>query len=390
VAKMTALTFDRRRENWESSFGMVKEEVPVPELNESDRVWDRSNVIIKVKYAGFCGSDRGIWWRKSFGDMILESLDEEQAHRRVFGHELLGEIVEVGSRVTAKYGYRPGDIVSTESHIICGVCHQCRLGQKHVCANDKIIGISRDGVFAHYVKLPAKALWPTDIDRIRPEVAAVQEPFGNAVHACQVTDLRGKTVAILGTGTIGLFAVLIAKGMGARTVIGIEPDPHHQELARKLGCDIVISPGKPPEDKPHASDPELREHLRSVTNGYGVDVSMEMAGFNSSINNAIQITRRGGTVVLFGVRNGNAILEDAHRVVMNGLQLHGVVGRQIFQTWHMTKALLEHKQNGIQDAIWNTILNRGEGPMVDIEDWERDSFETVIRRHPKALIRFAG
>lgn len=389
MANMTALTFDRRRETWEDSLGMIKEEVPLPELDEGRRVWDRSNVIIKVKYAGFCGSDRGIWWRKSFGDMILNSLDEEEADKRVFGHELLGEIVEVGSRVTAKYGYRPGDIVSTESHIICGVCHQCRLGQKHVCANDKIIGISRDGVFAHYVKLPAKALWPTDLERIRPEVAAVQEPFGNAVHACQVTDLRGKIVAILGTGTIGLFAVLIAKGMGARMVIGIEPDPHHQELARELGCDIVIAPGKPSEDRPYASDPELREHLLSVTNGYGVDVSMEMAGFNSSINNAIQITRRGGTVVLFGVRNGNAILEDAHRVVMNGLQLHGVVGRQIFQTWHMTKALLEHQENGIQEAIWNTILNRGDGPLVTIEDWERDSFEKVIRQHPKALIQFA-
>ena len=322
--------------------------------------------------------------------MILKSLEEESASKRIFGHELLGEIVAVGSRVTEKYGYKPGDIVSTESHIICGVCHQCRIGQEHVCMDDKIIGISTNGVFAEYVKLPAKALWPTDLDRIRPEVAAIQEPFGNAVHACQVTDLRGKTVAILGTGTIGLFAVLIAKGMGAQTVIGIEPDPHHQELARRLGCDIVIAPGAPSKDRPYASDPELREHIRSVTNGYGVDVSMEMAGFNSSINNAIQITRRGGTIVLFGVRNGNVILEDAHRVVMNGLQLHGVVGRQIFKTWHMTKSLLEHKQNGIQQAIWDTILNRGQGPLVDIKDWEKESFEKVIRQHPKALIRFAG
>ncbi len=388
MANMTALTFDRRREAWDGSTGMVKDSVPAPELDEANRVWDRSNVIIKVIYAGFCGSDRGIWHRKSFGDMVLNSLDQEQSDRRIFGHELLGEIVEVGSRVTEKYGYKVGDIVSTESHIVCGVCLQCRLGQEHVCVNDKIIGISTDGVFANYAKLPAKALWPTDTDRIRPEVAAIQEPFGNAVHACQVTDLRGKTVAILGTGTIGLFAVLIAKGMGARTVIGVEPDPRNQEIARRLGCDIVIPPGMPPEDRPHASDPELREHIRSLTSGYGVDVSMEMAGFNSSINNAIQITRRGGTIVLFGLRNGNAVLEDAHRVVMNGLQLHGVVGRQIFNTWHMTKSLLEHEQNGIQDAIWETILKKGDGPIVSINDWRQDTFQDTLGRHTKTLIRF--
>src|SRR5690606_10397351 len=127
-------------------------------------------------YAGFCGSDRGIWWRKAFGDMILGSLAEEGRTKRIVGHELLGEIVEVGSRVTEKYGYRVGDVVSTESHIVCGTCVQCRLGESHVCARDKIIGISLDGCFAEYIKLPAKALWPTDLSKIRPEVAAIQEP----------------------------------------------------------------------------------------------------------------------------------------------------------------------------------------------------------------------
>src|SRR5690606_29994910 len=108
--------------------------------------------------------------------------------------------------------YRKGDIVSAESHVICGACMQCRLGEKHVCANERILGISLDGCFAEYVKLPARVLWRTDIERIRPEVAAIQEPFGNAVHACQVVDLRGRSVAVLGTGTIGLFAALVARG----------------------------------------------------------------------------------------------------------------------------------------------------------------------------------
>src|SRR5690606_2889180 len=125
----------------------------------------------------------------------------------------------------------------------------------HVCARDKIIGISTDGCFAEYVKLPAKALWPTDLSRIRPEVAAVQEPFGNAVHACQVTDLRGQTVAILGTGTIGLFAVLIARGMGARRILAIEPNASNRERAAQLGADHLLVPRRAPQDRPWASDP---------------------------------------------------------------------------------------------------------------------------------------
>ncbi len=387
MARMTALTFDRTREDWDSSTGMVLEQVDQPRITDDPE--DRSNVLIEVRYAGFCGSDRGIWWRKAFGDMILSSLDREQKDKRVFGHEMLGEIVEVGPRVTEKYGYRPGEIVSTESHIVCGTCMQCRLGEYHVCARDRIIGISLDGCFAEVVKLPAKALWRTDLDRIRPEVAAIQEPFGNAMHACQVTDLRGKTVAILGTGTIGLFAILIARGMGARKVIGIDPNPVRREQAQKLGCDLVLDPGMPPEDQPHLASPDLEAQVLDATDGNGVDLAMEMAGFNSSVNNAVKIARRGGHVVLFGVQNGNLVLQDAHRVVMNGLQLHGVVGRRIFQTWHMTRALLENADNGIQDAIWDVILNKGEGTLVDIGDWERESFEKVIQTHPKAILKFA-
>lgn len=389
MSDMQALTFDRSREDWATSTGLVKERIPLPQLTEPQGK-DRSNVIIEVMYAGFCGSDRGIWSRQAFGDMIADSLDEEGRDKRVVGHELLGRIVEVGSRVTIKYGLKPGDIVSTESHIICGTCHQCRIGDSHVCARDKIIGISTDGCFADFIKLPAKSLWPTDLNRIRPEVAAVQEPFGNAVHACQAADLRGHTVAILGCGTIGLFALLIARGLGAGRIIGIEPNEKHAAMARKLGCDAVLTPGYPPKDTPWASDPELHEQVLELTDGVGVDVALEMAGFNSSLNNALRITRRGGDVVAFGVQNGNATIENVHRVVMNGLRIHGVVGRQIFQTWEITKTLLESQSNGIQDAVWDVILNRGEGTVVDIADWDKDAFEQVIRSNPKAILRFAG
>ncbi len=386
---MWALTFDRSREAWATSTGLVKERVPVPELDEAADSADGSRVLVKVKYAGFCGSDRGIWHRKAFGDMILGSLDEERRDKRVSGHEMLGEIVEMGSRVAEKYPYKVGDIVSTESHIVCGTCYQCRRGEYHVCQRDKIIGISQDGCFAEYIKLPAKALWPTDLGKIRPEVAAIQEPFGNAVHACQVTDLRGMSVAILGTGTIGLFAVLIAKGMGARKVIGIEPDPHNQELAKRLGIDHIIVPGKSPPDAPHLADPDVKAQILDLTDGIGVDVSMEMAGFNSSTNNAIQITRRGGHIVLFGLKNGDAIFQDAHRIIMNGLHLHGVVGRRLFQTWEVTRGLLEATDNGIQDAVWNVILDQGRS-VVDLETWTKPGFEQTMAKYTKPVIRIAG
>ncbi|NCG17787.1 MAG: zinc-binding dehydrogenase [Rhodobacterales bacterium] len=385
---MRALTFDRTRETWEGSTGMVMEQLSEPVLDEKTNGSDRSKVILRVLYSGFCGSDRGIWSRKSFGDMIDDSLDEDGGNKRIFGHEMLAEIVAVGSRVTPKYGYKPGDIVSTESHIVCGTCFQCRRGEFHVCARDKIIGISVDGCFAEYAKLPAKALWPTDINKIRPEVASIQEPFGNAVHACQVTDLRGKTVAIMGTGAIGLFAILVAKGMGAAKVIGVEPNLHHRTLATRLGCDHVLTPRRAPKHEPHIHDPDIREAIIDLTEGVGADVSLEMAGFNDSVNNAIQSTRRGGKVVLFGVRNGPAVLEDAHRVVMNGLSLHGVVGRQLFGTWEVTKALLEQSDNGIQQAIWDVMLNKGEA-VYDTQDWQRDAFEDVLGKHPKAILKWA-
>jgi threonine 3-dehydrogenase len=317
-------------------------------------------------------------------DMVLGSLESEGQTRRIFGHEFLGEIVEVGSKVAAKYGYQPGDVVSTESHVVCGVCYQCRLGEYHVCANDRILGVSMDGCFAEYVKIPAKALWRTDLSKIRPEVAAIQEPFGNAVHACQVTDLRGKTVAILGTGTIGLFAVLIARGMGAGKIIGIEPSAHNAELARRLGCDHVISPKPGSGDR---ADPDLRAQVLALTDGVGVDVAMEMAGFTSSVNNAISITRRGGSIVLFGLRNGDAAIQDFHRIIMNGQSLHGVVGRRLFQTWEVTRSLLENPSNGIQDAVWRVILGEGSA-VVDAAGFEKSAFEQTMAAHTKPVLRF--
>jgi threonine 3-dehydrogenase len=321
--------------------------------------------------------------------MIFESLKRQQQTVRVIGHEMVGELVEVGPRAAQKFGYRPKDIVSTESHIICGVCYQCRIGQTHICADDIIIGIGQDGCFAEYLKLPAQTLWPTDPRKIRLKVAALQEPFGNAVHAASAADLRGKTVAVFGCGTIGLFAIMVARALGATRVIGIEPLPKNIEMARQLGADDVIPLDFQRSAKNGwSADKELVKQVREAFGGIGADVCLEMAGFNTSVNNAIQSTRRGGDVILFGLKQGNFRIQAMDRMIVNGVALHSVIGRRIFSDWYTTRNLLEDRTNGIQDRIHDVILGGGEDAVVHIQDFTPESFEDVLAAWPKPLIQF--
>lgn len=386
---MQALVYDKATMPWDKTRGFIKREMPTPVLDESTDPVDAENVLIKVIMAGFCGSDRGIWNRTAFKGHIFDSLKKEQATTRIIGHEMVGEIVKVGSRVTPEFGYKPKDIVSTESHIICGTCHQCKIGQTHICARDQIIGISRDGCFAEYIKLPARVIWPTDKRRISLKAAALQEPFGNAVHACMKADLRGKTVGVFGCGTIGLFTIMVAKALGATRVIGVEPVAKNREMARKLGADEVAEMvlGKTSAHS-WSADKELVQQVRDLAGGIGVDVALEMAGFNNSVNNAIQSTRRGGEVVLFGLKQGNFHIQQFDRMIVNGINLYSVIGRQIFETWMVTRNLLEDKSNGIQKNIIDTILGGGKDTVVRIEDFEPGSFEEKLRIWPKLLIEF--
>ena len=389
---MRALVYDREQDPWEESQGLRQVDVPRPELDERTDYHDRSRVLVKPRYVGFCGSDRGIWLRRAFKDMIFDSLDKESKalrkpkNQRIIGHELFGEIVAVGSDAKRSHGLEVGDLVAAESHIYCGVCYQCRIGEAQVCADDLIIGISYDGAFADYVKLPAQVIWRTNTDRIRPEVAAVQEPFGNAVHACTKVNLRGKRVAIVGCGTIGLFAVAIARALGATMIIGVEPVAHHAEMARKLGADAVLSPGESPDGYSH--DENLAAEVRRITDGVGVDVVLEMSGLNSSVNNAIHCVRRGGDVILFGLKSGDAIIESFDRVIVDGISMHSVIGRRIPETWHITRHLLESRQPNIHDLIWEVMLARGDGPIVDFSGFDQDDFAERFKRFPKVVLRF--
>jgi threonine 3-dehydrogenase len=385
---MLALTYDRSTDEWDKTVGLRKTEVERPILDETKDYHDRASVLVKPMMTGFCGSDRGIWFRSSFKDMIMKSLDRDHKDKRVIGHELLGRIVALGTEARRAYGLEVGDVVTTESHIICGACYQCRIGDTHVCADDKIIGISEDGCFAEAVKLPAKTIWRTNLERIRPEVAAVQEPFGNAVHACTKVNLRGKRVAIVGCGTIGLFAIAIARAMGAIYIIGVEPMENHAEMARRLGADVVLRPEPAKNGHSHESDPELTARIRKLTDGVGVDVVLEMTGINSSVNNAIHSVRRGGDVILFGLKTGDAVIENFDRLIVDGISLHSVIGRRIFETWHITRHLLESRDPNIHDLIWEVILNRGEGTMFKFDEYDKDAFQKAISTYPKVVITY--
>jgi len=384
-----ALVLDIKRDEWETTRGLKMADVDAPTLDESQNLDDSGKVIIKPLYTGFCGSDKGIWFRHAFKDMIFDSLEAEGQSRRIVGHELLGEVVEAGSYASKLYGYKPGDTVSTESHIFCGRCHQCKIGDAHVCADHLIIGISTDGCFAETVKLPAKELWRVDTDRIRPEVAAIQEPLGNAVHACSRVDLRGRTVAIFGCGTIGLFSILVARAMGATTIIGIDPNPQNLELAGRLGADQVLKVIKGSTGKDSvAPDPEIVNAIRKACFEEGVDVALEMSGSNQALNTAIASTRAGGDVILFGLSSGDYTLTDFQQIIMHGKTLHSVVGRKVFQTWFTMSNLLMSQGHDLQDKIWDVILNKGKDTLFAFEAFEPESFEKAIQSHPKIILKY--
>ena len=387
---MHGLIIDTTNQPWEESRGFQLAELERPSLDEAHNSDDASSVIVKVKYAGVCGSDRGLWYRNAFKDQFLAALERDKKPSRVVGHEFVGEVVEVGSKVNSLYWdpdpknvakIEVGSLVSGDSHVTCGKCYQCRLGEANVCMNEAILGITIDGIFAQYVKLPAKNLWAMDSSRIRPEVAAIMDPFGNAIHALSKVDVRGQRVAIFGAGPIGLFSVLIAQKFGAAKVIAVDVSAANLELAKRCGADetILIEPSEKANAWEH--DTSVIERIRELTYGKGVDVSMEMAGPASSVNNAIDSTRRGGHVILFGVKDGDMTIPHFPRLIVAGLTIHCVIGREIFKTWQLSQRVLSQTSNGVQDKVWNVILNGGKDTVLNLSEFDPAVFEETIKEH---------
>ena len=394
-----ALTLDLEKDGWEKSRGFVMRSVPMPVLDEKKNLEDATCVILKIRYAGVCGSDRGLWYRTAFKDLIHSSLKKEKSSMRITGHEFVGEIIEAGSMVKSLYydtdpqnkaKIEVGSLVSGDSHVTCGRCYQCRIGEQHVCLNESILGISINGIFAEYVKVPAKNLWAVDETRLRPEIAAIYDPFGNAVHATTKVDFRGQRVAIFGCGPIGLFSILLARNFGSAKVIAVDISENNLKIAKELGAHETILIPKIEKKNNWESDPSVIEQIMKLTYGKGVDVSMEMAGAFSSVNNAIDSTRRGGDVIFFGIKDGDLVIPKFSRVIMRGLTIHNIIGREIFRTWQIAQRILNDRSNGIQDAIWNVILKKGKGTIISFKDFTPEGFEKSMNENPKIIFKING
>ena len=220
-----------------------------------------------------------------------------------------------------------GTLVGVETHLVDQSCYQCRTGREHVCANLRILGVDMDGAFAQYIALPAHNAWPSE--GLSPEIAAIQEPMGNAVHAAFVEELAGQTVVVTGCGPIGLMTVAIAKLAGAAKVFATDINPERLAIARTMGADVVID-----------GHDDVVARLREQTGGVGVDVVLEMSGAEVAIRQGFEAVTNGGRVSLLGVPSKPITLDLSEDIIFKGLRVYGITGRKMFETWYRTQALL--------------------------------------------------
>jgi len=305
--KMNALVKEERGP------GLALREVDMPS-------YGRDEVLIRVLAASICGTDYHIYsWDEALRDRVQPPL--------IAGHEFVGEIASMGDAVT---GFQEGDLVTAETHIVCETCAQCRMNQRHVCINTEIIGVDIDGCFAEYIALPAVNLWPTDRD-LDLGVASSQEPLGNAVHTALAGPVAGARIAVTGCGPIGLMSIPVLKQCGARQVIATEVNPYRIALAEKVGADAVLD----------VANEDVLARVHELTGGEGVDGVLEMSGNPAAIDQACKMVRMGGRVSLLGLPSESQVtLNLGDDVVFKGIDLQGIVGRRMWETWRQMEGLL--------------------------------------------------
>lgn len=292
-------------------FEFVNAPIPKPRAGE---------VLVKVRVAAICGTDVHIYsWDQWAQGRIKPPL--------IFGHEFCGDVVELGEGVK---GVKEGDFVSVETHFTCGVCRYCRTGRGHICESVEIVGVDRDGCFAEYVTVPYENLWVWDYD-VNPEVAAIQDPYGNAVHTALACDLVGADVLITGVGPIGLATIPIARQAGAKKIICSDVSPYRLDLARQFGADYVVD----------VRTEDLCSAVNQATGGKGVEVLLEMSGSEVAINDAFKCLAHGGTASMLGIPSEPIRIDLATAIVFKGATVIGINGRKMFETWYQGQALLQ-------------------------------------------------
>jgi threonine 3-dehydrogenase len=303
---------------------------PVPSVGPRD-------VLIRVRKAGICGTDRHIWeWDAWAASRIPVGI--------VTGHEFVGEIVRVGSAVTR---YQPGLRVSAEGHISPGTGYNARTGNAHIAEHMQILGVDRDGCFAEYVCVPEDNVWPVH-PAVPDRIAAILDPLGNAVHTVMAAQVAAKTVLITGVGIIGLMAVTVARAAGASRIFVTDVDARRLALARRLGAAEAFNVYVPPPPREPtgravtspAGTPDWIKEIRKATRGDGPDVLLEMSGHPTAINDGFAALRMGGTAALLGIPAMPFAFDLTNHVVFKGATVLGINGRRMFETWYQMEELL--------------------------------------------------
>jgi threonine 3-dehydrogenase len=317
-----------------------------------DPVAGTGEVVVEVEAASICGTD-----------LHIKKWDEWSQQRihppLTLGHEFAGTVVEIGDDVDH---VQVGDYVSAESHITCGMCFQCRTGQAHMCERTRILGVDREGAFARYVAVPESVIWQNDRSKLPPEIATLQEPFGNAVFATSEQDLAGRSVAVLGCGPIGLFTIAIARASGAAVVFASDRTPFRLALAETMGAHATVNVEE---------ERDAPEWFREHNDGHGFDVVFEMSGSPRAIADAFRIARNGGRVLLFGIPSRPVEIDVAESLIFKNLDVLAVNGRRIFATWYKTRWLLESGVVDLRPLITDEIpLDDFEGAFERLEAGE--------------------
>ncbi len=314
----------------EPGIWLAETEVPTPGPND---------VLIKVRKSAICGTDIHIY---QWDDWAQQTIPVPMT----IGHEFSGAIVECGSEVR---GFKPGDRVSAEGHITCGVCRNCRAGRRHLCIDTAGIGVNRAGSFAEYVCVPAFNVFPLP-DAISDDVAAILDPLGNATHTALSFDLVGEDVLITGAGPIGIMAVAIARYAGARHIVVSDINPYRLELAKKMGATLCIN----------ARDTTPADAMTELGMTEGFDVGLEMSGNSAALRDLLATMHHGGNVALLGIPPNDTAI-DWNQVIFKGLVLKGIYGREMFETWYKMAAML---QSGLD--VGGIISHRY--PLVEYQD----------------------
>lgn len=285
-------------------------------------------VLIKVHRASICGSDLPIYKWESWAPERFKTPS-------TFGHEFCGTVEEVGASAR---DFKKGDFVSVESHIFCGLCYQCQNGQRHVCREMRIIGVDGPGGFGDYAAVPARCAWKHSDDSLK-DLGSLFEPFGNAVYSVLVEPVAAKTVLVMGCGPQGLFSIAVAKASGADKVIAVESSKYRADLAIQMGASAVFRPDESP--------------LHVVKDGY--DVVCEMSGAQAAITAAFKYVRSGGRITAFGIPSKKVELDWANDLIFKGVRVHGIVGREIFETWYKADRLLRSGAVDLRPVVTHTF-----------------------------------